>query len=182
MPRKKSNLPSLTRHGPSGQGRVRLNGHDHYLGCWPEGLDDPPPEVRSAYDRLIADWLAAGRRPVDEAHAGASTGSAVRTGGLTVAEVIARFWAHAETYYRHPNGEPTSEQKDYRLSLRPLNFLFGALHAADFGPLALEEVLELMSEPAASPETAPAPRGRTRKTGPAPAEEPSKKKRGSGKE
>ncbi len=154
MPRKKSNAPpSLTRHAPSGQGRVRLNGHDHYLGPWPDGLDDPPPAVRAAYDRLIADWLAAGRRLPDEAPASPpGTNGNGKGAGLTVAELVARFWEHAEGYYRGPDGSPTSEVSEFRYSLRPLNFLVGALPAADFGPLALGEVRDLMVKGYVHPE------------------------------
>jgi hypothetical protein len=54
--------PSLRRHKPSSLGVVTLNGKDHYLGHWPEGSKNPPEAVRLAYDQLIAEWLAAGRR------------------------------------------------------------------------------------------------------------------------
>jgi hypothetical protein len=54
--------PSLRRHKPSQQGVVTLNGHDHYLGPWPEGQRKPPAEVQDAYDALIAEWLVNGRR------------------------------------------------------------------------------------------------------------------------
>ena len=64
MPRPKSLFPALTRHKASSRGVVRPNGADHYLGPWPDGRKEPPPETRAAYDRLIAEWLANHRRPV----------------------------------------------------------------------------------------------------------------------
>jgi integrase len=115
--------PSLRRHKPSRQGVVTLGGRDHYLGHWPDGQPTPPDLVRAAYDALVAEWLAAGR----------PMAAAPR---LTVAELILRFWdGHAVAHYRHPDGTPTSELADFRLSLRPLRRLFADLPAADFSPL-----------------------------------------------
>src|SRR5262249_32834886 len=51
---------------------------------------------------------------------------------------------HAQTYYRHPDGTPTSELADYKLSLRPLRQLFGHTPARDFDAPALEAVREQM--------------------------------------
>ena len=43
MPRKKAGeLPSLRRHKPTKQGVVTLNGHDHYMGVWPDDQTQPP--------------------------------------------------------------------------------------------------------------------------------------------
>jgi integrase len=121
--------PTLRLHRPSRQGVVTLCGCDHYLGHWPVGTKTPPPEVRDAYDALIAEWLANGRQL-------ASRGST-----LTIAELILTFWErHVVVHYRHPNGSPTSEQENYKLSLRPLRRLFGKLHAAEFSPLKLKAV------------------------------------------
>ena len=49
-------VPKMTRHRASGQAVVRLNYRDHYLGPWGSRA------ARVAYDRLIAEWLAAGRQ------------------------------------------------------------------------------------------------------------------------
>ena len=54
--------PSLRRHKPSGQAVVTLDGQDHYLGPWPAALAQAAADRREAYDRLIAEWLASGRR------------------------------------------------------------------------------------------------------------------------
>ncbi len=137
MPRQRSQPPSLRRHKPSGLGVVTLNGHDQYLGPWPESLKKPPPAVQAAYDRLIAEWLANGRQLPGEADADPAAGP-------TVSAVIDSFWKHAEQHYRRPDGTTTNELSDYRYSLRPLRHLYGSLPAAEFSPLKLKAVRQLM--------------------------------------
>jgi hypothetical protein len=132
MPRK-PRVPSLRRHKPPQQGVVTLSGQDHYLGRWPECLREPPPEVRAAYDHLVAEWLAAGRRlpamPDEQTHC------------LCVNELILAFWRHAEQHYIYPEtGKPTNELNDYRYSLKPLRELYGGTLAAEFSPLKLKAV------------------------------------------
>jgi hypothetical protein len=51
-------IPKLTQHKASGKAVVRLNGRDHYVGLF------GTPEAKSAYDKLIAEWLATGRQPL----------------------------------------------------------------------------------------------------------------------
>ena len=59
--------PKLCRHRAQNQGYVTLNGCEHYLGHWPESRGKkPPPSVQSAYDDLIAVWLANGRQIPEE--------------------------------------------------------------------------------------------------------------------
>lgn len=114
--------PSLRRHKPSQLGIVTLNGHDHYLGHWPENQKMAPARVREAYDAIVAEWLANGRH---SAH--------LAPPPLSVAELILQFWErYATVYYRHPDGSPTSEQDNFKLSLRPLRKLFGKIPAAEF--------------------------------------------------
>jgi integrase len=135
MPRKPV-TPSLRRHKTWGLGVVTLNGKDRYLGRWPEGEKDPPPDVQAEYDRVIAEWLASGR--------GRAQPPQERAAGPTVEELLAAFWAHAEEHYRHPDGRPTSELREYAPSLRPLRHLYAALPARDFSPSKLKAVRELM--------------------------------------
>jgi len=144
MPRTRSPVPLPTRHKATRRGVVRLSGFDHYLGPWPDGQDQPPPEVRAEYDRLIAEWLAGGRRPLRRA--AQQPGQAAQTAdpGPQVSEVILGFYRHAEQHYRHADGTPTSELADYRLSLRPLRAMYGATPAAEFGPRKLAAVRESM--------------------------------------
>lgn len=135
MPPHNSHPPSLRPHKASGRGVVTLNGVDHYCGPWPKGKKKPPEETKAEYDCLVAEWLANGRRLPEK-------GSEPDV--LTVGELIVRFWAHAEVYYRHPDGESTTELRDYRPSLKPLRSLYANLPAADFSPLKLKAVRENM--------------------------------------
>src|SRR5207244_378183 len=105
--------PSYRKHKPTGQAVVTLNGKGCYLGR------HGSKESKAEYDRLIAEWLASGRRVVD-------AGSA-----LTVSELVLAFWPHVETHYRRPDGTPTGEVNDYKLSLRPLRELYGQTPAKD---------------------------------------------------
>src|SRR5258708_1768103 len=97
--------PSYRLHKPTGQAVVTLDGRDFYLG------KHATEASRAEYDRLIAEWLAHGRR-------------LPRAGGgdLTVNELILRYVEFADTYYSKA-GKPTSEPASIRLSLRPLRRL-----------------------------------------------------------
>jgi integrase len=134
MHRPSPRTPSLRRHKPSSLGVVRLNGKDIYLGPWPACARKAPPSVRDAYDRVIAEWLANGRRLSDTPERPA----------MTVSELIVRFWQHAKSHYRRPDGTNTSELSDYKYSLRPLKHLYGTLPVTDFSPLKLKAVRQLM--------------------------------------
>jgi hypothetical protein len=111
-----AHTPSLHKHKASGRAVVTLDGHDFYLGPWPQGKRRPPEEVRVAYDRLIAEWLANGRR---------LPRSTLTQDGLTVAELLAAYMKHAEGHYQHPDGWPTSELGNIACALRPVNHLYG---------------------------------------------------------
>ncbi len=135
--------PSLRRHKSSGLAVVTLSGRDHYLGPWPEGQKQPPPDVVRQYDRLVAGWLASGRQgPPDTREAGRP--DEPPHGGVTVGGLILRFWAHAERHYRRADGSPTSEPDNYRLSLRPLRKLYESLPADEFSPQKLKAVRQVM--------------------------------------
>src|SRR5688572_17260582 len=98
MPRPKGSIkaPSLTKHKASGKAVVRIDGVDHYCGAFGSVA------ARQKYDRLIAEWILRGRQPIPEATEGAPA-------TLTVSQLIAAYWEHAQGYYRHPDGTPTSE-------------------------------------------------------------------------
>lgn len=133
MPRRHS-IPSYRLHRPSGQAVVTLTNpgrgeKDYYLGPYKS------PESRSEYARLLAEWTAAGRCLP---HAGPTPAD------LTVNELMVRYWAHVEGYYRDAGGKPTAEVENFRLSLRPLKRLYGHTQARDFGPLALKAVRQSM--------------------------------------
>jgi integrase len=128
--------PSLRRHKPSSLGVVTLNDKDHYFGQWPDDRKHPPEEVEAAYDRLIAEWLAAGRRlqPV----------APEQPGGISVGELILAFWHNAEQHYSHEDGTPTGELVNLRYSFRHLRELYATLPAAEFSPLKLKTVRQRM--------------------------------------
>lgn len=126
--------PSYRHHKPSNQAVVTLNGRDVYLGVY------DTPASRAEYDRVIAEWLAAGRRPP----AGAG-GQGVSPSELTINELIVAYVRFAEGYYRK-GGEPTGEADTIRYALRPLHRLYGPTEAREFGPLALQAVRQAMIE------------------------------------
>ena len=133
MPKLNGKVPTYRLHRASGQAIVTLDGVDHYLGTH----GDPAGKLK--YDRLIAEWLANGRRssPVPSP---ATTGRPV----LTVNGLIAEYWQHARSYYRKPDGTPTSEVETLRQALKPIIELYGETPAVDFGPLTLKAVREKM--------------------------------------
>ena len=80
--------PTYCLHKATGQAVVRLNGKDHYLGKYVTN------ESQDAYDRLLAEWLAGGRRLPT-----AKTGD-----GLSVNEMLLAYWRWAEKNYRDGDG------------------------------------------------------------------------------
>ena len=122
MPWPSNHVPKYRKHRRSGQAIVTLNGVDHYLG--PHGS----AASKAAYDRLVHEWLAAGRRLADaEAEA------------PTVSVIIANYWRFAQGYYTK-NGKPTGEVAAIKSAVRPLKELYGKSPANEFGPLALKAV------------------------------------------
>ena len=123
MPRLVPNRnPTCRRHRPGGKAVVTLSVVDHYLG--PHGTN----VSRDLYDQKVAEWLSNGRR------------AAVSTDELTVAEVVARFFAHVKAYYRRVDGTPTGEAVKFRAALAPVVRLYGRTVASDFGPPSLQAV------------------------------------------
>jgi integrase len=112
--------PSYRLHKPSGQAVVTLDGRDVYLGR------HGTPQSRAEYDRLLAEWLANGRRSAPGADA-------------AVSELMVGYIRHVDAYYVKW-GEPTNEPATVRLALRVLKGLYGHTPARTFGPLALKAV------------------------------------------
>jgi integrase len=128
--RKNSNhLPKLTHHKASGQGVVRLNGKDVY--CGPYGT----AECKARYLRAIADWEANGRRPAPPSNPEPPPGS----NDLTVNELLLAYRQFAASYYVK-DGVPTTEQRNIKLSIRPLREMFGHVVVAEFSPPQLKAV------------------------------------------
>jgi integrase len=115
--------PRYRKHKASGHAVVTIQGKDFYLGRWQSRAS------RDEYDRLIAEWLANGRRlaPLDRVPADFSIG-----------ELVDRFWTHAQSYYPAQDGVPTGELGTYRYALACLTRLYGRTPVREFGPLALE--------------------------------------------
>ena len=126
MPKTPLGLPKLQRYKPRNLAAVRIDGRFLYLGPWGDDPRKPCPAAQAAYDAKIREWLDNGRRLPDSG-----------TEPLTVEELAARFWTHAESHYVK-KGRPTSELHCYRMALRPVRRLYGASAAENFGPAALK--------------------------------------------
>jgi len=122
-------VPKLCRHKGSGQGVVRLDGRDYY--CGPYGSK----EAQAEYDRLIALFLASGRR---------MPGRRDVPDNPTVAELIARYWDHAKAYYRRSDGSASSELACVKVAVTELRRLAGNMPAREFGPLRLKALQDAM--------------------------------------
>lgn len=133
MPRKPKPPVYPSRPHRSGQARIHINGADVYLG--PFGS----PESHAEYERQIGLWRTA--RVVGDSFAALPSSTEVRT----VADLVARFWIHAEAKYRTTDGEPKSELRNFQVALRPLLRLYGPLALRDFGPRKLKDVQKAMA-------------------------------------
>ncbi len=125
MPR--HSTPRYRLHKPSGRAVVTINGRDIYLGHYGS------LESRVEFDRIIAEWLAAGRGRA--AHGDPD---------LTVAELMVTYLEFADGYYRAPDGGPARELRNVKEALGPLRRLYGHTPAARFGPLALKAIRETL--------------------------------------
>jgi integrase len=122
MPKLTNRVPKYRRHKQSGQAIVTLGGRDFLLG------PHRSKASRSKYNRLVAEWLANDRQPF-----------ATDQTGLTIGELVARYWRFCESYYVK-NHLPTAEQDCIRSALRPLLKLYDEELASNFGPVALKAV------------------------------------------
>jgi hypothetical protein len=85
---------------------VRIEGKDHYFGKYGTEVS------REKYHRLVAEWLAAGRRQPDRTES-------VTAPGISVSEMILAYWRHAENHYCYPGGMPTKELDNLRDACTP---------------------------------------------------------------
>jgi integrase len=116
--------PSYRRHKPTGQAVVTLNGRDIYLGKWNSRAS------RAEYDRLMGEWLSAGRC-LPKSYGGRTD--------LTVAELCLAYWDYCKAYYS-TNGKPTGSVDRVKQAIRSLRTAYGPSLAQDFGPLALQAI------------------------------------------
>lgn len=128
MPRLVRSVPKYRRHRASGQAVVPLNGRDHDLG--PHGTRTSQIE----YDRLIGEWLAAGRHP-----------AGVSRSEVTVAELCVRYWKWAKAYHRAHDAK-NRNLPSLKQGIRYLSERYSRILASEFGPLALKSVREQMIE------------------------------------
>ncbi len=112
-----SDIPALRRDDATGRAVVHLDGRDY--DCGPHGS----PEALAEYDRLLAVWLANGRRMPKGA-----------TSTLTVDQLADAYWAHAE------RAHSPSELRSLRMALRPLRARCGGMPATQFGSSALVDL------------------------------------------
>jgi integrase len=125
MPRVSADyIPIYRKHRSSGQGIVLIDGRTHYLGKYGSKTS------RDAYDTLIAEWTASGRRALDD-H------------GLSVNEVLVAFLKHATKYYKRADGS-NPEMGHYKRVFRIVKKLYGTMAANDFGPRQLSTIRENM--------------------------------------
>lgn len=138
--------PAYRRHRASGQAIVTISlpdgsRTDHYLG------DHGSPASKRLYAKLCREWKKAW-----DHHRKAKAGEPIiptpalpiPDGELSVAELVLRFYAHVENYYRKPDGTPTSEATEFRYPLRVLRQHFGEMGVNAFSPLSLKEAQEHM--------------------------------------
>jgi integrase len=57
---------------------------------------------------------------------------------LVIIEVLKVYLEYAKRHYRRPDGSPTSELREHKLTMRTLRELYGEQPAAEFGPLKLK--------------------------------------------
>ncbi|HRX84090.1 MAG TPA: hypothetical protein P5572_03635, partial [Phycisphaerae bacterium] len=119
-------IPSYRHHKPTGQAVVTIGGKDTYLGKYGTAAS------RNAYARAIAEHTATG-------------GVVVHADDLTVSELLAAYWKHAQTKY----GRRASARSRLSLIKRattPLRKLYGRTEAGKFGPLGLRAVRAKFTE------------------------------------
>lgn len=121
--------PSLKLHKATGQGYVLLDGTRHYVGRF------DAPGTRQAADKLIAEYLANGRR------------LRVEPTDLTVMELCNAFRKHVDAYYLDAEGKPSKEAKHFATVIKPTRELYGDTPACKFGPLAFKAVREKLMAP-----------------------------------
>lgn len=122
-----SPIPKYRCHRASGQAVVTLSGKDFYLG--PHGTR----ASRLEFDRLIGEWMAAGRQLPP---------SYLEAGELTVAELMVRYLRFVRGYYL-VDGKPGREQQHIKTALQPVRHVYGKVPVAEFGPLALKAIRQL---------------------------------------
>lgn len=131
MPRPSNEVPSLRRHKPTNQAvcTVRLaNGSrkDIYLGPWKSAL------AKQEYGRVIA---------LVGANNGIYPDASV---DLTVNEAMVRYVKFIDRHYIDRDGVPTGTAAKLKFTLGYLKRLYGTTPLAEFGPIKLKSVRQVM--------------------------------------
>jgi integrase len=133
MPRLVHKQPTYFHHKASNRARVRCGGKDHYLPG-----DYGSPESLRAYADLLESLKDTGT-----VHAASKPGDEPAPILLTIAELVEKYWDHAQVYYRR-DSVPTGEADVIRAALRPTLQMFGHLLVEDFKPKHLKQAREEM--------------------------------------
>ncbi|MCB9833722.1 MAG: site-specific integrase, partial [Planctomycetes bacterium] len=128
MPAPKKAFPAYRHHKTSGRAVVTIDGRDIYLGQYESEAS------REKYDRVIAEWLTAGRRLPPKRSENTV---------ISVVEVVRDFMRHAKRHYLK-HGRETSTVNQFANALKPLVALYGRTPAGEFAPSALKAVREHM--------------------------------------
>lgn len=133
MAKKPRKSPKLVHHKARDLARVRIDGHDYYLGRWGS------QEAVDKYNAVVGVWMSTGKLPEDMRRPEPQVAQAP----LTVNGLLLRYLEHAESYYVK-DGKPTDELACYKSAIAPVKHLYGTHPVGDFGPLALKAVRDAM--------------------------------------
>lgn len=129
MPRPNSVYPKLCHHKGTNQALVYVGGKQHYLGVYGS------PKAKLAYAALLS-RLKAGLSPFEDQQEPAEKAKPVQN--RSVAALLHQFIIEALPKYA------VDEQHCQKGAIRIVNELFGAIPAAEFGPLKLRLVRDAM--------------------------------------
>jgi hypothetical protein len=113
---KQSSPPQYLLHKGSGQAYATIDGKREYLGV------HGSPESHARYGKLLAKWQST---------------NDVSTPEITVRQLALMFVAHADIYYRTPDGQPTGEADNFRAALKLPCAMFPGLPVSEFGAPAM---------------------------------------------
>jgi hypothetical protein len=108
MPKLVDRTPKYRHHKATGQAVVTLSGRDYYLGKWRSS------ESQREYARLTSQWLAA---------EGVLANNTAEE--LSIWELLAAFWRHAQGYYVDRDGKPTAELANCRTLIKRFRQAYG---------------------------------------------------------
>ena len=127
MPRLTKSVPKNRFHKASKRAGVTISGRDIFLGRWQRKAS------LIEYDRLVGEWLTAGRL----------ARNVTLEVQLTVSELCLQCWRFAEAFYvKH--GKPTGTQAGIKVAIKFPSTAYGHTSVSDSGPLALRNLQNRM--------------------------------------